>query len=111
MRTHHRRFAIALAVSVLAHVALFTLTKMKAPDLVLAGSAPEQPMTVRIVQAEPAAPATVEAPTQAQQPSIPKPPPRPLPVPPIPMPRIVRKSPTAVEPQPPPPQPPHPPPP
>ncbi len=108
MRRHQRRFAVALALSIAAHVALFTLTKIKTPELVLAGSAPQQAMNVRLIDLEPASPAAVEAPTQAQPQPTPQPPPRPVPVPPLPVPRIVRKSPTAVEPEPPPPQPPQP---
>ncbi|MBC8023939.1 MAG: hypothetical protein H7Y14_12510, partial [Burkholderiales bacterium] len=57
MQRHQRRFALALALSIAAHVALFTLPKVKAPDLVLAGSAPQQAMTVRLIDVEPAAPA------------------------------------------------------
>jgi outer membrane biosynthesis protein TonB len=108
VRRHHRRFAFALALSITAHVALFTLTKIKTPELVLAGSAPQQAMTVRLIDVEPAAPAAAPAPSQAQPPPTPQPPRPPVPVPPLPLPRIVRKSPTAVEPEPPQPQPPQP---
>lgn len=104
---HQRRFAIALVLSIAAHLALFTLTKIRTPELVLAGSAAQQPMDVRLVDAEPAAPA-VAAPTEAQPQPTPTPPPRPVPVLPLPTPRVVRKSPQAVEPEPPPPQPPQP---
>jgi len=105
---HQRRFAVAVVLSVLVHVAIFSLPGRKPPDLVMTGSAPQQAMNVRIVEAEPAAPATQSAPTQAQPQPTPAPPPRPVPVPPLPTPRIVRKSPQAVEPEPPPPQPPQP---
>ena len=108
MRNYQRRFGIALVISIVAHVALFTLTKIRTPELVLAGAAPQQVMNVRLIDVEPAAPAAVEARTQAQPQPTPQPPTRPVPVPPLPVPRIVRKSPTAVEPQPPPPQPPQP---
>jgi outer membrane biosynthesis protein TonB len=105
---HHRRFAVALVVSIAAHIAIFTLPKVKPPDLVLAGSAPQQAMTVRLIDVEPAAPPASQAPAQAQPQPMPQPPRPPIPVPPIPTPRIARKSPTAVEPEPPPPQPPQP---
>ena len=108
VRPHQRRFIVALAVSIAAHVALFTLPKIRAPELVLAGAASPEAMNVRIIEAEPAAPAPAE-PSQAQPQPTPTPPPRPVPVPPLPLPRIVRKSPTAVEAEPPPPQPPPPP--
>ena len=99
---------MALVLSIAAHVALFTLTRMKPPDLVLAGSAPQQAMNVQLIDVQPAAPAAVEAPARAQPQPTPQPPRPPIPVPPLPTPRIVRKSPTAVEPEPPPPQPPQP---
>ncbi len=106
MRRHQIRFAIALALSIAAHVALFTLPKVKAPELVMAGAQPQQAMTVRLIDVEPAAPATETAPTQAEP--EPVAPPRPVPVPPLPTPRVVQKSPQSVEPMPTPPTPPQP---
>ena len=103
-RPHHRRIVLALALSIVAHTALFTLTKMKPPELVMAGSAPEVAMNVRLIDVEPAAPAA--ATSQMQPEPAPSPvPPRPVPIPPLPTPRITRKSPTGTEPPPPPPEP------
>jgi len=103
-RPHHRRIVLALALSIIAHTALFTLTKMKPPELVMAGSAPEVAMNVRLIDVEPAAPPA--ATTQAQPQPAPTPvPPRPVPIPPLPTPRITRKSPTGTEPPPTPPEP------
>ena len=105
---HQYRFAVAVALSVLVHVGIFSLPGRKPPELVLAGSAPQVPMNVRLIDLEPAAPAAEPAPTQAQPQPTPPPPPRPVPVPPIPTPRLVRKSPERAEPEPPPPEPPKP---
>jgi outer membrane biosynthesis protein TonB len=105
---HRRRFALALVLSILAHAAFFYFTPgRKPPELVLAGSRPDQPMTVQIVQAETAAPEA--KPSEQVEPPRPAPPPRPVPVPPLPTPRIVRRSTESVpapEPRPPEPQPP-----
>jgi hypothetical protein len=103
VRPHHRRFAIALAVSIAAHVALFTLPKIKAPELVLAGAASPEAMTVKLIDVEPASP--VASPQARVQPEpVPAPPPRPVPIVPLPSPRVVRKSPMAVPAEPPPPE-------
>ena len=99
-------------VSILAHVALFTLPKVKAPELVLGGAAPQTAMNVRLIDVTPSAPQET-APSPAEPQPAPAPPPRPVPVPaPIPTPRVTRKSPLAVPPEQPPapPQPPRPPP-
>ena len=104
---HQHRFAVALALSILAHVAIFSLPAKKPPELVLAGSAPQQAMNVRIIDVEPAAPAAAQT-VEAQPQPAPAPPPRPVPVPPLPTPRVVRKSPQAVPPEPPLPPPPQP---
>jgi hypothetical protein len=116
VRRHQRRFIIALTVSIAAHVALFTLTKMKPPELVMAGNAQEQPMTVRLmdVPSQPSAPESSPTPPVQPQPA-PTPPPRPVPIPaPIPTPLVARKSPQSIPAQPPPrptpPPPPRPPP-
>jgi outer membrane biosynthesis protein TonB len=104
-RPHQRRFILALVVSIALHTALFTLTKMKPPELVLAGSTPESAINVQLIDVQPAAPPE-SAPAQAQpQPAPTPPPPRPVPVPTVPVPRITRKSPTGTEPPPPPPEP------
>ena len=67
MRPHRRRILIAFIVSVVAHTALFTLTKLKPPDIVIAGSAPEVSMDVRLVDVEPTAPAaSTAAPSERQ---------------------------------------------
>jgi len=103
VRPHQRRFIIALAVSIAAHVALFTLPKVKAPELVMAGAAPQQAMNVRILDAQPTPSASEPAPAPAEPQPAPAPPPRPVPVPaPIPTPRLARKSPLAVPPEQPP---------
>jgi len=114
VRRHQRRFAIALVISIAAHIALFTLPKIKPPELVMAGNAQEQPMTVRLldVPSQPSPPDTSPTPPVQPQPA-PTPPPRPVPIPaPIPTPRVTRKSPLALpaEPTPPTPPPPRPPP-
>ena len=86
MRRHQRRFAIALVISIAAHIALFTLPKIKPPELVMAGNAQEQPMTVRLldVPSQPSPPDTSPTPPVQPQPA-PTPPPRPVPIPaPIP---------------------------
>jgi len=108
MRPHRRRILIAFIVSVVAHTALFTLTKLKPPDIVIAGSAPEVSMDVRLVDVEPTAPAASTAQVQPEPTPAPTPP-RPAPIPPLPAPRLTRKSPTGTEPPPPSPQPPTPP--
>jgi outer membrane biosynthesis protein TonB len=105
LRPHHRRFVIALVVSIIAHTALFTLTKMKPPDLVLAGSTPETAMNVQLIDVQPTAPPGAAPPQAQPQPTPSPPPPRPVPVPPMPLPRLTRKSPTGTEPPPPPPEP------
>ena len=112
VRPHQRRFVIALVVSIVAHVALFTLTKIKPPELVMAGASAPEAMNVRLIDVVPTAPQrTTPAPVEPQP--APAPPPRPVPIPaPIPTPRVTRKSPVAVPPEPPPapPQPQRPPP-
>lgn len=114
MRKHERRFFIALGVSIAAHVALLTLPKIKPPELVMAGNTQEQPMTVRLMDVQPATPTAPEStPAPVQPTPAPTPPPRPVPIPaPIPSPRVTRKSPLSVpaEPTPPTPPPPRPPP-
>jgi hypothetical protein len=105
---------IALVVSIAAHLALFTLPKIKPPELVMAGNAQEQPMTVRLMDVQPTVPSAPEStPTPPVQPQpAPTTPPRPIPVPaPIPMPRVTRKSPLSLPAEPAPPTPPTPPPP
>jgi len=97
-------------ISIAAHIALFTLPKIKPPELVMAGNAQEQPMTVRLldVPSQPSPPDTSPTPPVQPQPA-PTPPPRPVPVPaPIPTPRVTRKSPLALPAEPPPPTPPPP---
>ena len=108
LHRHQRRFAVALVVSIVAHVALFMLPKIKPPDIVMAGGAPETPLTVRLMDVQPA---PQSAPAQPAEPQpTPTPPPRPLPIPaPIPSPLVARKSPQAVPAPPPPPTPPPPP--
>ena len=106
-RPHHRRFTLALVLSIAAHTALFTLTKMKPPELVMAGSTPQEAMTVRLIDVEPSAPPPAS--TQAQPPLPTPAPPRPVPIPPLPTPRITRRSPTGTEPPPPTPPEPQPP--
>jgi outer membrane biosynthesis protein TonB len=109
IQRHHRRFVLALLVSIVAHIAVFTLPKMKTPELVMAGSTPAQTMNV-VLDARPESvpPEKLEAPVPAQPTPSQPPPPR-LPMPPIVTPRIVRKSPNAIEPEPPPtPRPPQP---
>jgi hypothetical protein len=103
---HQRRFAIAIALSIVAHIGIFFMPVKKPPDLRLAGAQREEPMNVRIIEAEPASPA--QEPVQAQPQPSPPPPPRPVPVPPLPTPRVVRKSPQSVPAEPPPPTPPPP---
>jgi hypothetical protein len=101
-RPHHRRIVLALVLSIAAHTALFTLTKMKPPELVMAGSTPQEAMSVRLIDTEASAP----APSTTAQPPLPTPsPPRPVPIPPLPTPRITRRSPTGTEPPPTPPEP------
>src|SRR5215472_13199066 len=108
LRRHQRRFLIALAVSIIAHVALFMLPKIKPPEIVMAGGAQEQPLTVRLMDVQPSAPPAENTPVQPQP--TPSPPPRPVPVPvPIPTPLVARKSPQALPVQPTPPTPPPPP--
>jgi outer membrane biosynthesis protein TonB len=110
LRRHQRRFAVALVVSIAAHIAIFVMPAVKPPpDLVMAGSAPPQTMNVELMDVQRAAPPEpVESPVQAQPKPTPPPPPR-IPMPPLVTPRIVRKSPNAIEPEPPPsPRPPEP---
>jgi hypothetical protein len=77
---------------------------MKPPELVMAGNAQEQPMTVRLmdVPSQPSPPESSPSPPVQPQPA-PTPPPRPVPIPaPIPTPLVARKSPQSVPAQPPP---------
>ena len=71
-------------ISIAAHVALFVLPKIKPPELVMAGNAQEQPMTVRLIDVQPSLPSAPEStptPPVQPQPGPPPPPPRPPPIP------------------------------